>query len=84
MSKWYIAKNVRCKVCGEGLLRSAPLVATKEEAEAWGEREFRRRMPDMPLALKARTCSATCYAALPPWRRLVLKCLPFLARRLFS
>ena len=84
MPKLYRAQNVSCRVCGKGLFNSLPAVETEQEAKAWGPREFRRRKKGLPLALKARTCSAACYAALPPWWRLVLKFLPFLARRLFS
>ena len=82
MATQYFARNVPCKVCGKDLLLHPPLLPTKEEADAWGEKEFRRRAPHSQLAFKARTCSGPCYAALPSWRRLALKLLPFLAGRL--
>ncbi len=82
MPKLYVAHNVPCKVCGKGLLSIPPLLPTEEEANAWGEQEFRRLAPGKQLAFKARTCSGQCYAALPSWRRIALKSLPFLAGRL--
>ena len=82
MPKLYVAHNVPCKVCGKGLLSIPPLLPTEEEANAWGEQEFRRLASGKQLAFKARTCSGQCYAALPSWRRIALKSLPFLAGRL--
>jgi len=85
MSALYLAENVPCKVCGKGVLNMMTrVVSTEEEAKAWGEREFQRRRADLPLALKARTCSAECYVALPSWRRIVIKLLLPLARRILS
>jgi len=85
MPTLYLVEDVPCKVCGKGVLKIGTRpVSTAEEAKAWGEREFRRRRADLPLALKARTCSAACYMALPSWRRLVARFLPVLARPFLS
>ncbi len=82
MPTYIPGENVPCRVCGAGLLAAPPLFGTREQAKAWGQREFQRLAPQRQLAFKARTCSVQCYAALPPWRRLLLKSFWCLGARL--